>query len=267
MSVAHQLPNIPPLPPLDIRPEPTSNSISSNALQSPTPSFATANASPSQLDSPTHLTPVLVSPPQSLRKSLSADSLVSYGLNRTSAPSAQSRALGPNSVSTSSYDPSQRQWVGRRCGESAACERDGYQPSSLVDSDAERYEPSSPLLERYRRASLKGQGSQRPVIRGGELPLPSRSQTPSHFLNRGVTAPSNSSPHENRPPLQSVTSLQSLRQAVDPPTLDSGRTRSGSLGVYSSSPASRMVINTHLGRVRFSTRCLKMFLTTLEWTV
>ena len=167
MSVAHQLPNIPPLPPLDIRPEPTSNSISSNALQSPTPSFATANASPSQLDSPTHLTPVLVFPPQALRKSLSADSLVSYGLNRTSAsPSAQCR-------------------------------------------------PSSPLLERYRHAAFKGQEFQRPVIRGGELPVPSRSQTPSRFLNRGVTAPSNSSPHENRPPLQSVTSLQSLRQAID----------------------------------------------------
>lgn len=248
MSVAHQLPNIPPLPPLHI-PEPTSNSITSNALQSPTPSFATANASPSQLDSPTNLTPVLVSPPQALRKSLSADSLVSYGLNRTSgSPSTtQSRVFGPNSVSTSTYDPSQRQWVGRRCGESAAYERDGHQPSSLVDSDPERYEPSSPLLERYRHASLKGQ-SQRSVIRGGELPLPSRSQTPSHFLNRGVTAPSSSSHHENRPPLQSVTSLQSLRQAADPPTLDSGRMRSGSLGVYTSSPASRMIINTHLGR-------------------
>jgi len=256
MSVAHQLPNIPPLPPLHI-PEPTSN-----ALQSPTPSFVTANTSPSRLDSPTHLTPV-VSPPQALRKSLSADSLVSYGLNRTSGPpSNQSRVFGPNSVSTSTYGPSQRQWVGRRCGESAASERDGYQPSSLVDSDAERYEPSSPLLERYRHASLKGQGSQRPVIRGGELPLPSRSQTPSHLLNRGVTAPSSSSPRENRPPLQSVTSLQSLRQAADPSTLDSGRTRSGSLGVY----ASRIDVNIHLGRVRFSTWYLKMFLTALEWT-
>jgi hypothetical protein len=253
MSVAHQLPNIPPFPPLHI-PEPTSNSITSNALQSPTPSFATANTSPSQMDSPTHLTPVLVSPPQALRKSLSADSLVSYGLSRTSGlPSNQSRVFGPISVSTSTYDPSQRQWVGRLCGESAASDRDGYQPSSLVDSDAERYEPSSPLLERYRHASLKGQGSQRLVIRGGELPLPSRSQTPSHLLNGGVTAPSSLSPCENRPPLQSVTSLQSLRQAADSPMLDAGRTRSGSLGVYTSSPASRMVINTHLGRVRFST--------------
>lgn len=256
MSVAHQLPNIPPLPPLHI-PEPASNPMTSNPLQSPTPSFATLNTSSSQLDSPTQLTPVLVSPPQALRKSLSADSLVSYGLNRTSGPSSnQSRVFGPNSVSAPTHDSSQRQWVDRRCAEIATSERDGYQPSSLVDSDAERYEPPSPLLERYRHASLKGQGFQRPVIRGGELPLPSRSQAPSHLLNRGVAAPSGSSPRENRPPLQSVISLQSLRKAADPPTLDSGRTRSGSLGVYSSSPASRMVINTHLGRVRFSTRYL-----------
>ena len=236
-------------------------------LQPPTLSFATTNASPSQLDSPAYLIPVLISTPQALRKSHSADPLVSYGLNCTSAPSAQYQVFGSNSVSASSYDPSKCQWVGQHCGESATYERDGYQPSSLVDSDAERHEPSSPTLACYRRAPFKGQGSQRPVIRSGELPLSPPSQTPSHFLNRGVTAPCNSSPHENRPPLLSVTPLQSLRQAVGPPTLDSGRTHSGSLGAHASSPASRMVINTHLGHVRFSTRYLKIFLTTLEWTV
>jgi len=150
-----------------VLPETTSNSISSTVLQSPTPSFATVNTSP------THPTSVLVAPPQALQKSLSA--------------------------------------------KSSASERDGYQPSSLIDSDTERHKPSSPLLECYRHASLKGQGSQRPVIRGGKLPLPSRSQTPSRLLNRGATAPSGSRPHENRPPLQSVIPLQSLRQATDPP--------------------------------------------------
>ncbi|KAL0571812.1 hypothetical protein V5O48_010142 [Marasmius crinis-equi] len=219
-------------------------------------SFLTAVSSPttSEIDSPIPPSPIpasLLSPQSTgLRKSVSVDSFVHYpqlhsGVatrpNRGNTGSALEPPRGLISGLRKGLD-NQLAASARGRGGSVSSVKDGYQSSVAGDSDVER----SDIL-RYKRSSLKGQDSTRSFIRGGELPLPSRTPTLSttSSMSSIVTASTSSSTQDGRASIQSTPSVQSL-QSLRPNPVSSGRTRSGSLGVYAPSSGRRMQINTHL---------------------
>ncbi|KAF8898717.1 ras guanine nucleotide exchange factor domain-containing protein [Infundibulicybe gibba] len=240
----------PVLPPLDIPQDPQFLPLLDTPplVRSPTPSFtskdsfATAHSSVSPL--PPRISPVRapfsLSPPQSLRKSISVDSFVHYG--RDSQPPVPSRpnrvntssALDsprPNPYSSSPVLPRDREQSGRDRGASVSSSRDAYESSCGVDSDVERSDPLHSPVERYRHPSLKEQA--RPFVRAGELPLPARTHTLSSTssMSSMITTSTDSSTLEDVPRMHSVSSLQSLPHRSTPFSAP-GRVRSGSLGVY-----------------------------------
>ncbi|KAK7058945.1 hypothetical protein VNI00_001569 [Paramarasmius palmivorus] len=232
-----------------------------DAPRSPAPSFAskesflTAISTPSAVDfdSPIPMTsPTSLLSPQpqgGLRKSVSVDSFVHYP--REPHPSVTTR---PNRGNTgSALEPPRGlvsgfrkalgdQYLGntRGRGSSISSVRDGYQSSIAGDSDVER---SDIIIDRFKHTSLKGQDHARSFLRGGELPLPSRTPTLSttSSMSSIMTASTSSSTQEGR----SITQSQSLQSIPRQAAVVSGRTRSGSLGVYAPSSGRRMHINTH----------------------
>ncbi|KAF7347815.1 Ras guanyl-nucleotide exchange factor [Mycena venus] len=179
---------------------------------------------------------------QSVRKSVSVDSF---------APLARDAAPRPNRGHTHSALEAPRNLIfdrssstrervpmydnGRKRGDSVSSSlRDEYD----ADSDVER---SHSFPERY-----AGMDNVKP-IRGGELPLPPRTTTLSttSSMSSIMTASSTSSTEDGIHNRQMRAS--SIPSAV-PATASSrtGRTRSGSLGVYASHPAKRILINTHV---------------------
>jgi hypothetical protein len=220
---------------------PDDSDISFSPALSFAESFSTAY---SQFDSNLPSTPP-VSPPyaplQSLRKSLSVDSFAQY--HRDKQPTLAPRSVRGNSTlgSRAFATPTELKR-----------EREFHLPvneESSVDSDVDRSDPLSRPIERFRQSSLKDQP--RPLVRGGELPLPSRTpvltSTPS--MSSIASTSTNSSTLEDWPRQQSQ-SLQFFpgRGETFLPPL-SGRMRSGSLGVYPSA-GKRMLINTQVSAVR-----------------
>lgn len=276
----HTLPSLHPLPPLQMPDDSTfphkltpnhqvEDSIS--LLQSPAPSvasgtsFLTAYTSSPQGDTESpqpRSSASSLAPPQNLRKSLSVDSFVKLGRDaHTSAGPRPNRgdtgsALDPPrgfvfDMSTGLKKERQQHAQAER-GRGASISSTGGDNDSayIVDSDAERSDPLSSPVERYRHASLKGQEHPRPSVRGGELPLPSRTPTLSSTssISSMMSASTNSSTLEGMPRLHSASSLQSLPRRVVAPTISpaSGRTRSGSLGVYAPSASRRIPANAHV---------------------
>ncbi|KAF8216220.1 hypothetical protein K438DRAFT_631605 [Mycena galopus ATCC 62051] len=175
-------------------------------------------------------------PTQTVRKSVSVDSF---------APLARDAAPRPNRGHTASaledprrnliFDRSPTQvqmYNGRKRGTSVSSSlRDEY------DSDMER---SESFPERY-----AGMDNVKP-IRGGDLPLPPRATTLSttSSMSSIMTASSTSSTEDGIHIRQ-----QAMRASIPVAAAASsrtGRTRSGSLGVYASHPAKRILINTHV---------------------
>ncbi|KAJ6519841.1 ras guanine nucleotide exchange factor domain-containing protein [Mycena sanguinolenta] len=175
---------------------------------------------------------------QSVRKSVSVDSF---------APLARDAAPRPNRGHTASaleaprnliFDRSStreqvQMYNGRKRGASVSS---SLRDEEDNDSDVER---SESFPERY-----SGMDNVKP-IRGGDLPLPPRATTLSttSSMSSIMTASSTSSTEDGihtramRASIPSVTTASSSR---------TGRTRSGSLGVYASHPAKRVLINTHV---------------------
>jgi hypothetical protein len=235
LIVIHDImPDDPTLPPSD-----DSDYISFSPTLSFAESFSTAYT---QFDS--NLPPV--SPPhaplQNLRKSFSVDSFAQY--HRDKHPTLAPRPTRGNSTSGQSRafaTPTDRKR-----------EREFRQPvneESSVDSDVERSDPLNSPNERHRQTSLKDQP--RPLIRGGELPLPSR--TPALVFTSSMSSIASTSTVSSTLedwPRQQSQSLQFFPGRGEnslPPS--SGRIRSGSLGVYPSA-GKRMLINTQVSTVR-----------------
>ncbi|KAG7099241.1 hypothetical protein E1B28_001104 [Marasmius oreades] len=186
-----------------------------------------------------------------LRKSVSVDSFVHYprelhsGVatrpNRGNTGSAMEPPRGLISGMRKGLD-NQLSTSIRGRGESVSSVKDGYQSSVAGDSDVER---SDILIGSADPYNLKAQDPKASFIRGGELPLPSRTPTLSttSSMSSILTASTSSSTQEGRPSLQSTSSLQSLSR---PHVVVPGRTRSGSLGVYVPSSGRRVQINTHI---------------------
>jgi len=247
-TTGHSLPMPAPIDNLTSTLLPSRRPDDSDDISSPTPSFAdsfsTAYTSHTQPDSNQSSTPPL-SPPhaplQSLRKSLSVDSFVQY--NRDNHPTLAPRpnpgnsTLGSSRIYATSIDHKRERSFHRPVDE-----------ESFVDSDVERSHPLNSTVDRYRHTSLKDQP--RPQIRGGELPLPSRTPALSSATSMSSIASTstNSSTLEDWPRQQSQ-SLQFFpgRGETSLPRL-SGRIRSGSLGMYPSA-AKRMLIDTQVSAV------------------
>ncbi|KAF8168080.1 ras guanine nucleotide exchange factor domain-containing protein [Crassisporium funariophilum] len=251
MSTAHELPNLPVLPPLEMpshkEPAPITLPVpvkrdSATFLKSPALSFAesfsTAYTSPGDDggDSARFIGPSSLAPPQNLRKSISVDSFAQYGRDSSRAVRGYTNT-SPDPYSSFNEAPSvtdEPVWSGRHRGESLSSIKADNATSSL-DSDVDRYDPlDMPPTERFRHLSLKNQDLPKTFVRGGDLPLPPRVQnnslTPS--VNSVATASTTSGSRETLRSIPSTSSLQhSSRRGNSYAVANSGRSRSGSLGM------------------------------------
>jgi hypothetical protein len=251
--MSHELPKVVPLPPIDLSSSMAVNQDlllaidrDSNLPKSPSPSYAEsfATAYTSHPDDDQLSPRPFLAPPSSLRKSLSVDSFVNVGMSdtrgaRPSSPRGQLSQAGGYPIPDS--------WsviVGRTRGDSVSSVQEDY-GTPIVDSDFERYDPN-PSGDRVRNPSP--QGSLLPSassVRGGELPLPSRTQGLSAASSlSSITSASTSSSH--REPHGAFRSATSLQAPVHSSRMEIGRSRSGSLGVYSPAQHKRMTINTQV---------------------
>ncbi|KAG5635097.1 hypothetical protein H0H81_012453 [Sphagnurus paluster] len=222
---------------------------------SPTPSFAdsfaTAYTSPADLDTISAVPSPSLAPLQSLRKSISVDSFVHFGRDHHPTGGSSSSRIAPGSIldtprnlvfgSSPPFTTERDQVLGGRNRGSSVSTRDGEE--STFDSDVERSDPLYSPVERYRHASLKDQS--RPLIRGGELPLPSRTPTLSTTSSMSSVMSTSTSPTtlEEVPRHLSLSSLQFYTRT--PQLAPSGRIRSGSLGTYTNT-GRHALINTQM---------------------
>lgn len=195
-------------------------------------SFATAISSPPSPGIPSEApsassSPML--PPQSLRKSLSVDSLVRNDVprsaTRTKRTNTELAMPNPALPLQGSHDYEHRalQEATRTRGISLSTEG-GYEHSIAEDSDLEPWPTSR------RRQSLKGKDQYPP----GELKLPPRMPALSSASSISSMSTAPSSPREEYRRLHATTSMQSIPTRMKNPVLSniaSGRARSGSLGV------------------------------------
>ena len=184
--------------------------------------------------------------PQSLRKSVSVDSFAKYGHESSRSGRGQSGS-DQNALQNLIYGPSldspsrpeKYSFLARHRGESlntVYLERD----SSPSGSDIDRYDPLTiSSTERFRHSSLKNQEMHKPLIRGGELPLPSRIQQNASLSPLNINNMTNF-----RPPLTSHLSFDSSKRGNSYITLNSSRSRSGSLGVYVANSSMRKATNS-----------------------
>lgn len=233
------------------------------AGQSPAPSqrsrdsFSTALNSPSQIPvdfvepqpaATTAATASLLPLPPSLRKSISVDSFVHYGRDHTAITTRPNRGHTGSSLDPPKGFPfdvtkkldRDRRLLGRNRGASISTVGDD------PEFDIERSDAFNSPTDGFKRVPLKGQDKGKTFVTGGDLPLPSRTptlSTTSSMSSIMTTSPS-SSTQEGVPRMQSASSLQSMPRRGIPVASSAGRTRSGSLGVYTPSSNRRMVINT-----------------------
>lgn len=112
-----------------------------------------------------------------------------------------------------------------------------HSSNHLLDFDGDRYDPPSiAATGRYRQPSLKSYETFKPPIRGGDLPLPSRSQ------NNAPTTPNFTGPIPATSPVSPQTVLQGPNDHSR--SSGSGRIRSGSLATTCSSDSKRIFLNT-----------------------
>lgn len=230
-------------------------------------SYSTAISSSPELENiPTAKpTPTPSLSPQSLRKSISVDSFVHYGRdslstvvtrpNRGHTGSALEAPSGLVGLQGLRRDLNHVNQSGRSRGDSIG----SVKSSQAGDSDAEPSDAYNIPTDRYRHDSLKAD-QPRSFVSGGELPLPSRTPTLSttSSMSSIMSTTTSSSTQEAEPGLRSASSLH----AAPRPSVAQGRTRSGSLGVYTQNTR-RIHINTQLSTV---STCFYFFCLTLSCT-
>lgn len=226
----------------------TSESHSTTLLHSPASSsaksFTTAcTSTEGQNHVNTLHPPSSLPPPQSLRKSISVDSFAkfsrecsrpgrSYTVSDQNASQSLVYALSPESSSRpGKHGPSVR-----HRGESMGTVY--IDQDSPLESDTDRYDPLITSKERFRHLSLKNLEMQKPLVRGGELPLPSRAQQNTSLSPLNINNMTNLS--TIRPSLASHPSFDSSKRVNSYNSLNSSRSRSGSLGIYVANSLTRM---------------------------
>lgn len=224
----------------------TSENHSGAFLHSPPPSsFAKplSTSTENENHANTRCPSLSLTSPQNLRKSVSVDSFAKFGrenfrLSRGYTVSDQNTSQ--NSVYRSSPDarPEKNSVSVRHRGESFSTAH-VEQVSSPLESDTDRYDPLAlSSAERFRLLSLKSQELQKPLVRGGELPLPSRTQQYTSLSPLNINNMTNL-----RPTPTSHPSFDSKR-GNGYNTLNSSRSRSGSLGVYVANSFTRVATDS-----------------------
>ena len=225
----------------------TSENHSTTLLHSPASSsaksFTTAcTSTEGQNYLNTFHSPLSLAPPQNLRKSISVDSFAKF--NREGSRPGRSYTVSDQNASQnlvyalspeSSSRPGKHGLSVRHRGESlSTLYIDQDSPS---ESDTDRYDPLKiSSTERFRHSSLKNLEMQKPLVRGGELPLPSRSQQNPSLSN--INNMTNIS--TVRPPLSSHPSFDSSKRVNSYTSLNPSRSRSGSLGIYVANSLTRI---------------------------
>ncbi|KAK2461898.1 hypothetical protein APHAL10511_006361 [Amanita phalloides] len=186
-------------------------------------------------------------PAPNLRKSVSVDSLAQY--NRESPVSSGPR---PNRGDTGSALEPPRNIVN---GHSSSEKKEWEEQLQTIRTQGEnnRSDALGSPVERYRHTSLKPQDLAKPVLRGGELPLPSRTPTLSTASSLSSVVSditTNSSTLQDAPRSLSSTSLQLPRRGTLPPIAVPGRARSGSLEAYGSKPVKRPTTSSYIYDIR-----------------
>ena len=231
-----------PVPTIPIPTSTTSSSVvpitnenhSATLLHSPASSAKSFTTACTSTEGQNHVntrhSPISLPPPQSLRRSVSVDSFSreSSRAGRSCTLSAQNSSQNlVHSLPLESLSGPEKQIfsVGHRGESLSTVYLD--QDSSPLESDTDRYDPLTiSSTERFRHLSFKNQEKQKPLVRGGELPLPSRAQQntslpPLHTTNFSTI----------RPPLASHASFDSSKRGNSYSSFNSGRSRSGSLGI------------------------------------
>jgi len=257
-SMPLSLPAIPTLPPIQMHDDGDHDSVHSSFSITPHDSTSLA-------DSPS-ITPILApSPPQqNLRKSVSADSFVSYERdNLPSSSSSRPRATTHTPAGSSgarrtelSVDSARRHDAEtaplylRTRGVSMSAKSDGHNSAVEQTFESESWQPLKKVGDKSRRGSVKGKEQARHPRRPGDLKLPSRNQLPA--------VPANNMPYQLPQPvlrddtrrLHSTTSLQSFPRHSSLTDVISGRVRSGSLGLQANSGGRGLLADTVQSMVR-----------------
>ncbi|KAF8626529.1 hypothetical protein AX15_004834 [Amanita polypyramis BW_CC] len=203
-------------------------------------------------------------PTPSLRKSVSVDSFAQHGhessvlsgphpdRGSTVASLEPPRNIMHGVLSGLGGEHEERPQTIYNSGLNGNSSKGGNEPT-LHDSDVERSDSLGSAVERYRHTSLKPQDHTKPLLRGGELPLPSRTPTLSTASSLSSVASdftTNSSTLEDVPRSLSSTSLQLPRRGTLPSVTAPSRTRSGSLGMYGSNSVKRPTTSSYVFDVR-----------------
>ena len=248
-----------PVPPLDLTTNGDETTEQVGARDDSSPSIESYSTAQDSTDAQSRMPIRSPTPSPSLRKSISVDSFAQY--NQKSPVLSGPRpnrghtgsALEPPrnivyGVSSSLQKEREEQiQATRNQGVNDNSTKDG-KGSSLHDSDVERSDTLGSPVERYRHTSPKPQDHAKPVLRGGELPLPSRTPTLSTTSSLSSVVSdltTNSSTLDDALRSLSSTSLQLPRQG-SMPVAAPGRARSGSLGVYSPRSLKRPTTSSYI---------------------
>jgi hypothetical protein len=216
--------------------------------------------SPASMTSPSPSpSPSSLSPSHSLRKSFSVDSFVHYGRDNRSTINPHSdrvfatsgvsppQCLVFNAASRINLENEPFSSSSRFRGEAVASTSEKGSMCFIGDSDVERSDPLNRLSDWDRRGSSKVQNKNRSAVKAGDLPLPSR--TPTFSMTSMSTTGSVSIDH--LPRLNGVASMQTTaRRGTNPSSgITSGRSRSGSLGVYVNQSSKPSLLNSQVPMV------------------
>jgi len=229
----------------------TSEKNSATFVQSP--AISTSESSRTLTEGENHANircpPLPLPLPQSLRKSVSVDSFPKFS-RESSRPSRGYTVSDKSSSQHLVYEPPPDSSSGsekynvsaRHRGESLSTVYVEQNPSPS-ESDIDRYDLlTRSSTERFRHSSLKNQEMQKPHVRGGELPLPSRTQQNTNLTSLNINNMTNFP--TARPPLTSHSSFDSSKRGSSYTTLNSSRSRSGSLGIYVANSLTWMATNS-----------------------
>lgn len=253
-STSLSLPAIPTLPPIQMHDDGDHDSVHS--------SFSVTPHDSTSLAVPPSIAPIASQ--QNLRKSVSADSFVSYERdNLSTSSSSRPRATTHTPAGSSgtrrtelSVDSARRHDAEtvpsylRTRGVSMSAKSDGHNSAVEQTFESGSWQPLKKAGDKSRRGSVKGKEQARQSRRPGDLKLPSRNQLPAVPANNMLNQLPQLVLRDDTRRLHSTTSLQSFPRHSSLTDVISGRVRSGSLGLQANSGGRGLLADTIQSMVR-----------------
>lgn len=257
-SPLHSLPAIPTLPPIQMPDDDDYISIRSNRSLLPIdPASSTASSPISTSPAPLPCHP----PQQSIRKSVSVDSFITFERDNSATPAgSRPRPIAHTTVDSSDprkilharrHDAETAPLYVRTRGMSMTTWSDGHNSAVEQNFDSDSWQPLKKVSEKTRRGSLKGKEQARqPSRRPGDLKLPARNQFPPVTTRNLPDQLPQFILRDDMRRLHSTTSLQSFPRHSPLADAISGRVRSGSLGLQVNSTGRGFLADTGQPMVR-----------------